>query len=63
MLMLLAGSGSGLIGLLVLLIIVGAGLYLLSIVPMDARIKQIIYVVIVVAVLIYVLKNFLAPML
>lgn len=49
-----------LVSLLILLIIVGAVLYLVSILPIDATVKTIIYVVALVVVAIYLLRA-LAP--
>lgn len=48
------------VSLLILLIIVGAVLYLVSLLPIDATIKTIIYVVAIVVVAIYLLRA-LAP--
>lgn len=45
------------IELLVILIVVGAVLYLVRLAPLDGFIKQIIYVIAVVMLLIYVLRN------
>lgn len=45
--------------ILVALVVIGVALYLLSLVPMDARIKQIIYVIAVAAVVIWALKTLL----
>ena len=45
------------IQLLIVLIIVGAVLYLLQYVPLDPVIKKIMYVVVIVFVLIYLVKN------
>jgi hypothetical protein len=45
------------IELLIILIIVGAVLYLLRFLPLDPVIRQVIYVIVVVAVLIYVLRH------
>jgi len=45
------------ISLVILLILIGAGLYLLTLVPIDATIKQVIYVIVIVAVIIYVLTH------
>ena len=45
------------IELIIILIIVGAALYLLQFVPLDAVIKKIMYVVIIVFVLIYLVRN------
>jgi len=48
-----------LISLLVVLVIVGVVLYLLNtLVPMDARIKTVINVVVLLAVFLYVLQSF-----
>ena len=44
-----------LIQLLVLLLIVGVGLYILGLIPMDATIKQIIKIVIILIVAIYLI--------
>jgi hypothetical protein len=46
--------------LLIILVIVGAVLYLLQYVPLDETIKRIIYVVVIVAVIIYLIRNFAA---
>lgn len=45
-----------LLSLLIVLIIVGAALYIVSIIPMDARVKQIITVLVIVVVAIYALQ-------
>lgn len=45
------------IELLIALIIVGAVLYLIQFVPIDATIKRIIQVIVIVVVLIYVLRH------
>ncbi len=45
--------------LLIALIIVGALLYLVSILPIDGTIKTVIYVIAVVALAIYLIRNFL----
>ena len=45
------------ISLLIMLIIVGALLYLLQLLPIDGNIRTIIYVVVIVAVAIYVLRH------
>ncbi len=45
------------IELIIVLLIVGAALYLLRLVPIDERVKQVIYVVVIVAVIIYILRN------
>lgn len=51
-----------LITLIIVLLIVGAALYLIRLIPIDNTIKTIIQVIIIVAVAIYVLKTFAAPM-
>lgn len=45
------------IELIIVLIIIGALLYIVQLLPLDRTIKQIIYVVVVVLVLIYLLRN------
>jgi len=45
------------ISLLITLIVIGAVLYLIGLLPIDATIKQIIYVLAVVLVLIWLLRN------
>lgn len=45
------------IELLIALIIVGAVLYVVSLLPINGTIKQIIYVVAIVLVAIYILRN------
>lgn len=45
-----------LIGLLILLIVIGLILYLINLLPIDARIKSVCYVVVVVFVIIYLLQ-------
>lgn len=45
------------IELLIMLIIIGAVLYVVSLLPIDATIKQIIYVIAIVAIAIYALRN------
>lgn len=48
-----------LIGLLIILVIIGVGLYLLNtLVPMDNKIRTIINVVVVIAVLLWVAEEF-----
>lgn len=46
------------IELLIVLIILGAGLYVLQLLPIDATIKRIIIVVAIVAVVIWLLRAF-----
>lgn len=45
------------ISLLITLIVIGAVLYLITLLPIDGTIKQIIYVVAIVFVLIWLLRN------
>jgi len=45
------------INLIILLIVIGAALYLIQFVPIDATIKRIIQVIVIVAAIIYVLRN------
>lgn len=47
-----------LINLLIVLLVVGAVLYLLTLVPIDGTIKTIIQVIVIVAVVVYVIKLF-----
>lgn len=44
-----------LIGLIIVLIVVGAALYLLNLLPIDATVKQVIRVVVIVILIIYAL--------
>ncbi len=45
------------ISLIIALIIIGALLYLLQLVPIDSRIRTIIYVVVFVGIAIYILRH------
>lgn len=45
-----------LIPLLIALVIFGAALYLLNLVPMDARVKQVILVIAIVFIVIYAIR-------
>lgn len=49
------------LSILIALVIVGAVLYIISLIPIDSRIKQIIYVLVVVVLAIWALK-ILVPM-
>jgi ABC-type multidrug transport system permease subunit len=49
---------SGLISIIVALVVVGLVLYLIDIIPMDGTIKQIIRLIIIIAVLIWLLQAF-----
>jgi len=51
----------GLLQILIVCIIVGAGLYLLQLVPIDGTIKRIIQVIVIVVLVIWALR-FLVPM-
>lgn len=44
-----------LIGLIVLLILVGVGLYLIQLIPMDAAMRTIIRVVVILVVILYII--------
>jgi hypothetical protein len=52
-----------LLALVILLIVVGVALYLVSLIPMDATIKRIITVLVIVVVVLYVLVKFVGPLL
>lgn len=47
-----------LISLIITLIIIGVALYLINLLPMDATIKQIVRVLVILAALLYVLRAF-----
>lgn len=47
-----------LIGLIVILLIVGVALYLITLVPMDATVKRIIQVIVILVLVLYVLSAF-----
>lgn len=44
-----------LIGLLIICVLVGAGLYLLQLLPIDETLKRIIWIVVIVVLVIYVI--------
>lgn len=46
-----------LVGLIMTLILVGVLLYLVQLIPMDATIKQIIYVLVVVCVILWIISS------
>ena len=48
-----------LLTLIIVLIIIGLCLYLLKFLPIDASIKQVIYAIVIVVVIIWLLMNFL----
>jgi hypothetical protein len=49
---------SGLISIIVALVVVGLVLYLIDIIPMDRTIKQIIRLIVIIAVIIWLLQAF-----
>ncbi len=49
----------GLISLLIFLIVVGALLYVVSLLPIDAVIKKIIQIIAIVGIVIYLIREFL----
>lgn len=50
---------SALVPLLIALIVIGAILYIVSLLPIDATVKTIIYVVAIVVLAIYLIREFL----
>jgi hypothetical protein len=44
-----------LIGLLILLVVVGAALYILQLIPLDATVKMVIRVIVLVILIVYVI--------
>jgi len=49
---------SGLIGIIVTLVVIGLFLYLIDLIPMDRAIKQIIRIIVIIAVVIWLLQAF-----
>ena len=49
---------SGLVGIIITLIVVGLLLYLVELIPMDGTIKQIIRIIVIIAVVIWLLQVF-----
>ncbi|HEV2620055.1 MAG TPA: Thivi_2564 family membrane protein [Acidobacteriaceae bacterium] len=49
---------SGLISIIISLVVVGLILYLVDIIPMDGTIKQIIRVIVIIAVIVWLLQAF-----
>jgi hypothetical protein len=49
---------SGIIGIIVTLVVIGLVLYLIELIPMDRTIKQIIRLIIIIAVVIWLLEAF-----
>jgi hypothetical protein len=49
---------SGLVGIIVTLVVIGLLLYLIDLIPMDGTIKQIIRIIVIIAVVIWLLQAF-----
>ena len=49
---------SGLVGIIVTLVVIGLLLYLVELIPMDGTIKQIIRIIVIIAVVIWLLEAF-----
>jgi hypothetical protein len=49
---------SGLVGIIITLVVIGLLLYLVELIPMDATIKQIIRIIVIIAVVIWLLEDF-----
>ena len=49
---------SGLISIIVSLIVIGLLLYLIDLIPMDGAIKQIIRIIVIIAVIVWLLQSF-----
>ena len=49
---------SGLIGIIITLVVIGLVLYLIDLIPMDGAIKQIIRLIIIIAVVVWLLRAF-----
>lgn len=49
---------SGLIGIIVTLVVIGLVLYLIDLIPMDGAIKQIIRLIVIIAVVVWLLRAF-----
>jgi hypothetical protein len=50
--------GSGLVSIIISLVVIGLLLYLVDLIPMDGTIKQIIRVIVIIAVVIWLLQAF-----
>jgi len=48
----------GIIGIIVTLVVIGLALYLIDLIPMDNTIKQIIRVIVIIAVVVWLLQSF-----
>jgi hypothetical protein len=49
---------SGLVGIIITLVVIGLLLYLVELIPMDRTIKQIIRIIVIIAVVIWLLQTF-----
>ena len=49
---------SGLISIIVSLVVIGLLLYLIELIPMDGTIKQIIRIIVIIAVIVWLLQSF-----
>jgi hypothetical protein len=49
---------SGLISIIVSLVVIGLLLYLIDLIPMDGAIKQIIRIIVIIAVIVWLLQSF-----
>jgi hypothetical protein len=49
---------SGLVGIIVTLVVIGLLLYLVELIPMDRAIKQIIRIIVIIAVVVWLLQAF-----
>ncbi len=49
---------SGLVGIIVTLVVIGLLLYLVELIPMDGTIKQIIRIIVIIAVVVWLLQAF-----
>jgi hypothetical protein len=49
---------SGLISIIVSLVVIGLLLYLIDLIPMDGAIKQIIRIIVIIAVVVWLLQSF-----
>jgi len=49
---------SGIVGIIITLVVIGLVLYLIDLIPMDGAIKQIIRLIIIIAVIVWLLRAF-----
>ena len=47
---------SGLVGIIITLVVIGLVLYLIDLIPMDGAIKQIIRLIVIIAVVVWLLR-------